>query len=149
LNGNLLDTNVISLLAPGRPPVSPRFQGWIRDEGGRGTLYLSAITIAEMQRGIKRLERKGAHAKAAGLAEWLAGLVAQFDDRILPVDGHVAVVAGTIEDHAEGQGHGPSLADVLIAATASVHDLTVVTSNIRHFVPFGVAFRLPDDIAAS
>ncbi len=119
------------------------------ERGGEGSLYLSAITIAEIQHGIKKLERKGADARAAKLAEWLSGLIGQFGDHVLPVDADIAMAAGAIEEQAEASGHRPGLADVLIAATAAVLKLTVVTSNVRHFAPLGVALLTPDDIAAS
>lgn len=149
MSGYLLDTNVVSLFAPDRPPVSLQMQDWLREQGAKDALYVSAITVAEIQRGIKKLERKGAHARAAKLMPWLSGLVAEFDSRILSVDADVAMTAGVIEDHAEGNGHRPGLADVLIAATASVHDLTVATLNTRHFAHLGVAFITPDDIQVS
>ncbi|MBB3964881.1 PIN domain-containing protein [Rhizobium metallidurans] len=148
MTGYLLDTNVISLFAPGRPAISPGLRDWIFERGAEGALYLSAITIAEIQRGIKKLERKGADARAAKLAEWLSGLIGQFGDHVLAVDADIAMAAGTIEEQAEAGGQRPGLADVLIAATASVRNLTVVTSNVRHFAPLGVIVLSPDDMAA-
>ncbi|WP_112944935.1 MULTISPECIES: type II toxin-antitoxin system VapC family toxin [unclassified Rhizobium] len=149
MTGYLLDTNIISLFAPGRPAISPDIREWMSERGGEGSLYLSAITIAEIQRGIKKLERKGADARAAKLAEWLSGLMGQFGDHVLPVDADIAMAAGKIEEQAEASGHRQGLADVLIAATASVRNLTVVTANVRHFAPLGVILLSPDDMAAS
>ncbi|MDM9625941.1 type II toxin-antitoxin system VapC family toxin [Rhizobium sp. S152] len=148
MSGYLLDTNVISMFAPDKQPVSLPLQEWIRQESANDALYISAITAGEIQRGISKLARKGSTEKARKLTQWLSGLVAQFDSRILPVDAAVAMAAGSIEEDAESRGQRPGLADVLIAATASTNDLTVVTLNIRHFAPLGVPFMSPEDIAA-
>lgn len=148
MSGYLLDTNVISMFAPDKQPVSLQFQEWIRRESANDALYISAITAGEIQRGISKLARKGSAEKARKLTQWLSGLVAQFDSRILPVDAAVAMTAGSIEEDAESRGQRPGLADVLIAATASTHALTVVTLNLRHFAPLGVPFMSPEDIAA-
>lgn len=59
-----------------------------------GKLFLSVVTIHEIEKGIALLEHKGATAKAAALKLWLAGLVATYDDKIIGVDAHVAAVAG-------------------------------------------------------
>lgn len=66
-------------------------------------------------------------------------MLTDFDDRTLFVDTAIAALAGEIEDSAIARGRSPGLADVLIAATALVHDLTVLTSNTRHFEVLGVA----------
>lgn len=148
MSGYLLDTNVISMFAPDKQPVSLPLQDWIRRESANDALYISAITAGEIQRGISKLARRGSAEKARKLTQWLSGLVAQFDSRILPVDAAVSMAAGSIEEDAESRGQRPGLADVLIAATASTNGLTVVTLNIRHFAPLGVPFMSPEDIAA-
>jgi toxin FitB len=62
------------------------------DAGGR--LFLSVVTIHEIEQGIALLEHKGARAKAASLKAWLAGLVATYDDKIIAVDTMAAALAG-------------------------------------------------------
>ncbi len=146
MSGYLLDTNVISLFAPDKPPVSSETQNWIREQSAKDGLYLSAVTIAEIQRGIRKLQRKSADVKAGKIEQWFGELTRQFDSRILPVDAKVAMAAGTIEEQAESKGHRQGLADVLIAATALVHGLTIVTLNVRHFASLGVPFTSPDDL---
>ena len=66
-----------------------------------------------------------------------------FNDRILVMDTTVAIKVGAMEDATVARGRSPGLADVIIAATAQVHGLTVVTDNIRHFEELGVPLEAP------
>jgi predicted nucleic acid-binding protein len=106
-------------------------------------LFLSVVTLAEIEDGVAKLRREGAVKKAAGLAEWLQAVLHWYGERILPVDVAVARVAGGLLDTARGQGQSPGLADVLITATAQCHGLTVLTRNVRHFAVFGGLIRDP------
>jgi len=108
------------------------------EQGRRETLFTSAIVVEEVQKGLARLKRLDAAARAARLEDWLEGILARFGDRVLPVDGVVARRAGEIEDAAIARGRNPGLADVLIAATADRHELMVATANFRHFAALGV-----------
>ncbi len=94
--------------------------------------------VAEIQRGIRKLHRAGGVERSKDLARWLRDLIENYGDRLLPVDATVARIAGDVEDAAIGKGRHPGFADVLIAATAMAHDLTVLTDNTRHFAPLGV-----------
>ena len=114
---------------------------------GEGRIFLSVVTIHEIEKGIALLERKGATAKAAGLRAWLSGLIATYDDKILGLDASTAAIAGRLEAKAIGEGYDPGMADAVIAGIAEAHDLIVVTRNARHFVPFGVGVSSPDDSA--
>ncbi|WP_075292348.1 type II toxin-antitoxin system VapC family toxin [Pararhizobium arenae] len=143
MSGYLLDTSALSRFAPGRPDVSPELRHWVREKGASDLLFVSAMTIAEIEKGIRKLERQGANARTERLRQWLEGILSTFEDRILPMDTVVALQVGTIEDDAAGRGRSPGLADVIIAATARVHGHTVVTDNIRHFEKLGVAFERP------
>ncbi|WP_426240234.1 type II toxin-antitoxin system VapC family toxin [Pararhizobium sp. DWP1-1-3] len=147
MSGYLLDTNVISKFAPDKPAPSVALIAWMREQGAEGRLFLSAMTIAEIEKGIRNLERRGASEKSARLRQWLEGIVSSFDDCILPMDIAVARVAGAIEDEADGRGRHPGLGDVIIAATAKLHGLTVVTENVRHFEPLDVMVELPDNLS--
>ena len=143
MRGYLLDTNAISLLAPGIETKGPApgrasFQGWIREHGE--SLFLSVITLAEIQAGIAQLERKGTRRRAADLAHWFDAIVELYDSRILPLTTMVALETGRLLDRAIGSGVDAGFEDAAIAATASVHDLTVVTANSRHFEALGVPF---------
>lgn len=145
--GYLLDTNVISILAPrfetnARASVDVTvFQGWVREHGEE--LYLSSVTLAEIQAGISQLERKGATKRAANLSHWLTAILELYESRILPLTSPIALEAGRLLDRAIGAGADPGFEDAAIAATAAVHDLTVVTANARHFEHFGVPFTSP------
>ena len=143
MSGYLLDTNVVSKFAPGKPALSEDLKEWMRVQGAADALFLSAMTIAEIEKGIRSLQRRGATDKSQLLRQWLDGIISSFDDRILPMDIAVALAAGEIEDEAIGQGRHPGLGDVIIAATAKSFDLTVVTENMRHFEPLGVEVELP------
>jgi predicted nucleic acid-binding protein len=145
--GWLIDTSVLSMLAPGKPPVDAGFATWLRSRSE--TLFISAITVAEIEQGLCKLRRAGGLERAGRIEAWLEQLIAQAPQRILPVDARVARQVGQMSDEATAAGRHPGLADVAIAATASAHDLTVLTRNVRHFVPLGVrvedpAQRLPD-----
>jgi predicted nucleic acid-binding protein len=140
----LLDTNVISKFAPNKPEPSKALVQWMTDKGAADELFISVITLAEIQVGIKELERRGASAKAVDLKHWFDGIVSMFDDRILSMDTAVALAAGDIQALARGTEHDPGLADVIIAASARANDLVVVTENIRHFQPLGVAVQFPE-----
>ncbi len=101
-------------------------------------LYLSVITVAEIEDGIARLRRTAAHVKAQRLADWLDTVLHLYGSRILPIDIATARRIGLLADRARGSGHDPGLADLAIAATATIRDCTVLTRNLRHFVPLGV-----------
>lgn len=145
----LLDTNVISMLSPSRPEASAAFVGWLERMDGGGRLFLSVVTIHEIEKGIALLEYKGAAAKAASLKVWLAGLVATYDDKIIPVDTVAAALAGQLEAKAISAGHDPGMADATIAGIARAHDVVIVTRNTKHFRVFGVDVLSPDEATES
>jgi toxin FitB len=149
MSGYLLDTNAISILAPppaaqnALPPHVDRFRTWVREHDE--ALFLSTITLAEIQAGISQLERKGSARRAAALAHWLGAVLDLYDSRTLPFTSSAAVECGRLLDRAIGAGAAPGFEDAAIAATAAVHNLTVVTANTRHFEHFGVSFISPFD----
>jgi toxin FitB len=138
LSGYLLDTNVVSLLSPSQGEASATFLAWLDEADATNGLFLSVVTVHEIERGISLLERKGATAKARDLRRWIDGLFATYSDRVLPIDMNVSVASGQLEAEVLAAGHKPGMADALIAGTAKTHALTVVTLNLRHFTPFGV-----------
>lgn len=122
----LLDTNVISELV--KPAPSPRVVAWVRAVSPLD-LALSALTIGELEHGISRLA-DGRRRRA--LAHWLAtDVTRQFHGRVLPVDAAVAAVWGRAAARAERAGTSLSVVDGLLVATATVHELTLVTRNVR------------------
>jgi predicted nucleic acid-binding protein len=149
LKGFLLDTNIISMLSPSAPDVPVPFLDWLERMDGEGRIFLSTVTIHEIEKGITLLDHKGATAKAAGLRGWLSGLLAGYSDKILNLDTDAAAVSGRLEADAIASGQAPGMADAIIAGIAQAHDLVVVTRNIRHFLPFGVSVSLPDKVGGT
>ncbi|UFS67410.1 PIN domain-containing protein [Paracoccus denitrificans] len=136
----LLDTNILSAYAPTRRDADAEaLAAWMRAHSDR--LYLSAITIAEIEAGIARAIRIGASAKAPALRRWLAAIEHFYASRILPFGIAEARQAGAILDRA--RAHDPGFEDIAIAATAAAHGLTVLTANERHFAPLGVPYANP------
>ena len=106
-------------------------------------LFLSVVTIAEIEDGIAKAKREGATRKARDLAAWLDTLLHLYTARILSFDLTTARIAGALSDLARGQGQAPGFADVMIAATAQRHGLVILTRNLRHFAPLGIAAHDP------
>lgn len=146
MTGFLLDTNVVSMLSPSAPSVPKPFLDWLERMDGKGRVFLSVVAVHEIEKGVALLDHRGATAKASSLKGWLAGLIAGYGDKILGLDAATAVVSGRLEATAAASGHAPGLADAIIAGIAHVHDLTVVTRNVRHFLPFGVDVSSPEAV---
>ena len=119
----LLDTNAISEIRRGR---DPRVRAWA-DAVDDADLHLSVMTLGEIRTGIDRLHDRDA-VQAAVFASWLGELRTRFAGRILGVDARVADQWGRLNATASR-----NTVDSLIAATAHVHDLTVVTRNTKDF----------------
>ena len=130
----LVDTNVISALAPTKNGRNGDLVEWL-DQASPG-LFLSVVTAAEVQSGISKAEREGATTKARRLGEWWESVEYLYGKKILSFDLDCARVAGRLLD--EARAHQPGFEDIAIAATASVHRLTVLTRNLRHFEPLGI-----------
>ena len=136
----LLDTNVISefrKIRMGRADGNvARWQAGLRTS----TLFLSAMTLFELEHGTLLLERRDPR-QGRGLRQWLdRQVVTSFAKRILPVDAAVAKVAASL--------HIPDPRperDALIGATALVHRMTVATRNVADFQPMGVPVLNPWD----
>lgn len=140
----LLDTNVVSELRKGTSQrAEPRVLAWARSVPA-ASLFLSVITILELETGVLLMERRDS-AQGAMLRHWLDDQVLiAFQDRLLPVDGPVAKSCARL--------HVPdrrSDRDALIAATALVHGMTVVTRNVADFAGAGVLLLNPWEYAAT
>jgi len=124
----LLDTNVVSEWTKPRP--NPGVVDWLANVD-EDAVYLSVVTLAELRHGIERLS---SGKRRTQLDEWLrADLPLRFEHRILPVDAAVADQWGYLVARRESKGRPIHAMDALIAATAEVHSLTLVTRNSADF----------------
>jgi predicted nucleic acid-binding protein len=131
----LLDTHVISELRKGRR-ANAKVRSWFRAVDDR-TLYLSVLVIGELRKSVEELRGRDPLA-ASRLEQWLHELVQRHTDRILWVDAAVADRWGQLSIP------GPiSVMGGLLAATALVHGLTLVTHDIREFERTGVVYIDP------
>lgn len=131
----LLDTNVVSELRKGTR-ADARLRVWfatLPDED----IHLSVLVVGELRRGIERIRLKDS-SQADALEKWLQRLTRQHGDRILPVDRRVADEWGRFS-----AARNTSPVDVLMAATARVHELTLVTRNTRDVAWTGVSCLNP------
>jgi predicted nucleic acid-binding protein len=132
----LLDTNVLSDLRR-RGRAHPKVAAWA-DSVRPSDLFLSAITILELEAGVLMRQRRD-KAQGAVLQAWVdTKVLPAFQDRILAVDTAVALRCARLHVHAPRAER-----DALIAATALVHGLTVVTRNSADFKPMGVPLLDP------
>jgi len=125
----LLDTMVISELV--KRQRHPKVAAWLAAQPA-DRLFLSAITIGEVERGIAKLEA-GDAARAGALTAWLANVVAAFGARILPVDLAIARRWGRLSGML-----GRADPDLIIAATALERRFAVATRNRKHFAATSV-----------
>ena len=132
----VLDTNVISELRQGKPGQSSEVRAWAAAEPA-SRLFLSAITILELEKGVQALERR-TPPHGSALRAWLAGVRAAFAGRILPFTEYTAPLCAAL--------HVPNACaerDAMIAATAIEHGFTVVTRNTPDFINTGVPLLNP------
>jgi len=131
----LLDTNVISELRKG-PEANPNVARWFADVAEE-EIYLSVLVVGELHRGVERLREKDAR-QATVLDRWLRQVLRDHGARILPVDFRVAEQWGRLTALQSG-----SVIDTLMAATAQVFDLVLVTRNVKHVAWTGVSYLNP------
>lgn len=127
----VLDTNVLSELRAGKPNQSPAVRAWaarVRPE----EMYLTSISVFEMEAGILRLERRSPP-QGQAIRTWFDTVRGHFAERILPFSADAALICAAL--------HIPdpmSMADSMIAAIALEHGFTVVTRNSADFAASGV-----------
>ena len=130
----VLDTNVISAVR--RPDRAPSVAAWLRGRA-ESELFLSVVTLGEIERGIRKQERRSPEF-AADLQIWTDRTMTLFADRILPFGAEDARIWGRLSADLGHDG-----ADLMIAATALALGAAVVTGNVVHFRPTGVWFVNP------
>ena len=130
----LLDTVVLSELRRAKP--SRKVVQWIKAQKAE-SLFISVVSIGEIERGIERARKSDAEF-AAELEHWLETLLNLYADRLLPVSANAARLWGRLSAKLGHDG-----AELLIAATALSHGATVVTRNVKHFAPTGVQIINP------
>ena len=135
MSGFLLDTNVVSELRK-RERCAPKVDAWARTVP-RNQDFLSVLVAGELRRGAA-LKRRSDPAAADALEKWIARLTELYGERILPVTLEVAETWGEL-----GAVRPIPPEDGLLAATALVHGLTLVTRNIKDVEGLGVSFLNP------
>ena len=136
----LIDTDVLSALR--RQERFPEIARWIANQRA-ADLYLSVVSIGEIERGIIRQQRSNPDF-ARTLASWLDSVIALYGARILGVNLAIVRRWGQLTATI-----GNDSADLLVAATALEHGLAVVTRNVRHFQPTGVKVIDPSSSQAA
>jgi toxin FitB len=134
----LVDTDVISEARKG-----DKANAGVREFFGTASrknfaLFLSVITIGELRQGVENIRHRGDSAQAARLERWLDRLTVDYADSIIPFDQDMAQIWGRLRTP-----HPENPLDKQIAATALIHDLTVVTRNNAHYEPTGVKIQNP------
>jgi predicted nucleic acid-binding protein len=135
VKGFLIDTNVLSELRKGAR-ADANVRSWF-ESLDENTIFLSVLVTGEIRRGIEAIRKRDPRA-ASVLERWLDNLVRAHSDRVLPVDAATADEWGRLD----ARGSLP-VVDGLLAATARVHDLTLVTRNVRDVVHTGVDLLNP------
>jgi predicted nucleic acid-binding protein len=133
----LVDTNVLSELRKG-PRANTGVRAWF-NSAADDDLFTSVLVLGELRRGVESIRRRDVVA-AVALEQWLARLTELFADRVLPVDAVIAERWGALN-----VPDPVSTVDGLLAATALVHGLTVVTRNSRDMERTGVSLLNPFD----
>lgn len=137
----LLDTCAISELVKPRPDEN--VVRWI-DSIDERKLFISVLTVGELEKGITKLPESP---RKTDLREWLEhDLLERFSGKVLPVDAGVAVAWGRNQGEAERSGTKLPVIDSLLAATAAVHRLTIVTRNVADFARCGATVFNPWEV---
>lgn len=134
----LVDTNVLSEARKGTR-ANPGVRDFFREAArSRANVFLSAVTIGELRRGIELIRHRGDADQAQRLERWFARILDHYADCVLDFDAEVAQVWGKLR-----VPHPENALDKQIAATALIHGLTVVTRNAKDFLSAGVKVTNP------
>jgi len=141
----LLDTCILSKLRKIGKQPDKKLENWIKKHN-ESSYFISALTIGELQSGISKLNLKKheERQKRLILEDWLReGMIPRFHNRILAIDIEVVLIWGVILGESKQRGIIIPVVDGLIAATAIVHNLTLVTENINDFIETGARLFNP------
>ncbi|HSW05626.1 type II toxin-antitoxin system VapC family toxin [Aquabacterium sp.] len=134
----LIDTNVVSEARKGKS-ANQGVLAFFKDAATHSTeIYLSVITIGELRRGVEVIRHRGDLPQSDKLEAWLVKLLTTYAAWILPLDQDIAQLWGRLR-----VPHHESAIDKQIAATALIHDLTLVTRNRQDFAGMGVRLINP------
>jgi len=136
----LVDTNVISE-ARKRERANKGVREFFHQSADAETdLYLSIVTVAELQRGVELIRHRGDTQQATLLEGWFTTILGEYARNVLAVDEEIGQLWGRLR-----VPHPEHALDKLIAATALIHDLTVVTRKVDDFAGTGVRLLNPFD----
>ena len=134
----LVDTDVVSELRK-KDKANPRVIALFKDAANRDLpLYLAAVTVGELRRGVELIRYRGDARQAHLLGRWLDTLLTEYGENVLPFDADAAQIWGRLR-----VPHPENPIDKQIAATALLYDLILVTRNVRHFADTGVKLLDP------
>src|SRR5262245_1015999 len=135
----LLDTNIVAMLDPRRHAVAPNVTAWLRRNGA--SLFVSVITITEMDAGVLKLRRTKKFKRADELDGLVTTSLSDFAGRVLAVDLETARHVASLGEFTYRQP--VSFPDLIVAATAIRHGLTVFTHNMSEFGRLGIKAHDP------
>ena len=135
---HLVDTGVVSELRK-RDRAHPGVRRFVDGAALAGApLYLSAITVGELRRGVELIRQRGDARQALSLERWIDALLADHGERVLSLDAGIAHAWGRLR-----VPHPENPLDQQMAATALLYDLVLVTRNTRRFAATGVRLLDP------
>ena len=134
----LVDTDIVSELRK-KEKANAGVVAFFRDVASNDSpLYLTAVSIGELRRGVELIRYRGDAKQALLLERWLGKLLTEYGENILPFDADTAQIWGRLR-----VPHPENPLDKQIAAIAIIYDLTLVTRNVRHFAKTGVKVLNP------
>lgn len=137
----MVDTNVISESRK-NAKADPGVRRFFKEVVESGSpLFISVVTIGELRRGVELIRHRGDTRQANQLEKWLEAMLVAYSDSTIDIDRDVAQVWGRLM-----APHPAHALDKLIAATALIYDLTVVTRNTKDFAPTGVRLLNPFEV---
>ena len=139
----LIDTNVVSEGRKGKLANAGVRSFFSQAASQQTPLYLSVVTVGELRRGVELIRHRGDSIQAMKLEKWLVGLLSDFAGKILPFDHDAAQLWGRLR-----VPHHENAIDKQIAATALIHDLTLVTRNTADFTGTGARCLDPFTLAS-